>query len=60
MSTEFVDKSGQPPSDQDIDEAIQAVRASFVKHIAKIPPELAVQLPNISRCLAYLKEIKPR
>lgn len=57
---DFVDISGQPPSDRDIHEAEQAVRTAIVKYIGKVPPELAIQLTNIMRCLQYLKEIKPR
>lgn len=52
MSTE--DKTGAAVSDQDIDDALDAVTASLVK-IATLPPQLAVNLPNIRRCLQQFK-----
>lgn len=56
---EFDDKTGQPPSARDIDEAIAIVQ-KHITAIAALPPALAVQLPNIYRCLRYLREIAPR
>lgn len=53
------DLTGEPPSDTDIHDARSAVARLIVKHIHEIPPELAVQLPNIHRCLTYLQRIKP-
>jgi hypothetical protein len=47
----FEDKTGQPVSDQDIDEAIAVVTRAMVLSVLKLPPELAVQMPNIHRCL---------
>lgn len=53
------DLTGEPPSDTDIHAARSVVARSIVKYIHEIPPELAVQLPNIHRCLTYLQRIKP-
>jgi hypothetical protein len=57
---DFEDKSGQPPSARDVDEAIATVGRFIVRAIGTLPPELAIQLPNIHRCLRYLREIAPR
>lgn len=48
------DKTGQPPSDDDIAEAREVLCRAAVKHIALIPPAIAVQLPNLIRCLDEL------
>ncbi len=60
MSIESVDKSGELPSDTDVDEAITVVTKFIVnmKFMMQIP-ELAVQLPNIRRCLAVAKMTLP-
>lgn len=38
----------------EIKEADKAVRTALVKSVLDLPPELAVQLPNIHRCLSDL------
>ncbi len=52
---EFIDQTGQPPSVEDIDRAIAAVSNALVRDIVKLPPQLAVELPNTLRCLKELK-----
>lgn len=54
---ESEDVSDRPPSMADIHEARAAVAKMIVTCMAKIPPELAVQLPNIHRCLGVLEDI---
>jgi len=48
------DLTGTPPSVRDIEEATRAVQEAMVRDIVKLPPGLAVQLPNIHRCLEEL------
>jgi hypothetical protein len=55
----FEDKTGTPPSQRDIDEAIQVVKKMIITSVMKLPPELAINLPNILRCLQRLREIEP-
>jgi hypothetical protein len=43
--------TGQPPSARDTQDAIEVVAKLVTLWIAKVPPELAVQGPNILRCL---------
>lgn len=51
----MIDKSGQPPSKEDIVEAKKVVVKYLIVGITLLPPELAVQLPNILRCLSELE-----
>jgi hypothetical protein len=52
------DKTGQPPSLRDVDDAISAIRHLLkVDIIMKVPPELAVNGGNIRRCLMHLKKL---
>ena len=47
----FEDKSGHPSAMRDYDEAIEVVKKHLVTGIMNLPSDLAVQLPNILRCL---------
>jgi hypothetical protein len=60
MGIEMHDKSGQPPSIADVREAKQVVVKHAIVGIAKLPPELAVQMMNILRCLTYLEHLLER
>lgn len=51
---ESIDKTGQPPTDQDLDEAIDEIKRQIVKMDMSLPPKLLIQLPNIHRCLKDL------
>ena len=53
---EFIDQTGQPPSVEDINRAIVAVSSALVHDIVKLPPQLAVELPNTLRCLRELRD----
>ena len=55
---EITDVTGKPVSRRDVEEAEQVVRKFMVNGIMKLPPELAVQIPNILRCLSELKATK--
>ena len=55
---ECVDKSGQPRSNEDLEEALKQVERSLVLDIVKIPPALAVQLATIREALIELIEIR--
>lgn len=48
---EMVDKSREPSSLEDIREAITTVEHAVIKHMLSLPPELAVMLGTIHRCL---------
>lgn len=54
MSNEQEDQSGYPVSEQDINDALRATHAAL-PYILRLPNELAVQLPNVIRCLQELK-----
>lgn len=51
---EFIDKTGQPRSEDDLREALQAVEHTMLKDILKVPPRLAVLLPTIRQALVEL------
>lgn len=51
---ESEDLTGSLVSDRDIDDAMSAVKTGMI-HVMKLPPELAVNLPNVLRCLQQLK-----
>ncbi len=59
MTIEIEDKTGHLVSVEDIDAAIMAVDRGIVS-IGKLMlvPELAVNMPNIRRCLQELKGIR--
>lgn len=57
MTMEFVDKSREPPSPEDIQRARLAVETAIVRHIMDVPPVLAVELANILRCLKVFEVI---
>lgn len=53
-NVEFIDKTGQPISDDDLKEALHAVENVMVKNMLSVPPELATVLLTIR---AALKEL---
>lgn len=57
MGLEFEDRSNKPPTQEEFDEAIEAIHKAMVRHITSIPPELAVSLGVVSRCLKFGKAI---
>ena len=50
----FIDKTGQPRSDDELKEALRAIENVMVKNMLNIPPELATVLLTIR---AALKEL---
>ncbi len=58
--TQDEDKTGQRVSLPDIDDAIGAMKAMIVRIdlLTKIPPQVAVNLPNILRCLQELRQFR--
>ena len=58
MGVEFIDKTGQPMSEEELKEALKAVENVIVRDIMKIPPELSVQLTTIRHALLELLHIK--
>lgn len=54
---QMVDRTGMPSTEADYDEAIAAVTDALVRSIAALPPMLAVQLPNVIRCLKQGKSL---
>lgn len=56
----FEDRTGQPRSDEDIQEAIQAVEHAMVKNMLKVPPKLAVMLPTIREALKELLVLRQK
>ena len=55
---EFVDKSGQPRSNKDLEEALSQVEKSMAVDVLKIPPNLVVYLITIRAALKELIEIR--
>lgn len=54
---DMIDMTGQPPSAQDIDDAIAAaVKLANPTLLMTLPPQIGVNVMNIVRCLRYLKE----
>ena len=49
------DKTGDPISDRDLQDAIDAIKECMIKHIMNVPPQLGVNLSNIHRCLVQLQ-----
>ena len=60
MSNDEGDLTGTPPSLQDIAEAQGVVARALLLYLLKVPPELAVQLPNILRCLEELVVLRKK
>jgi hypothetical protein len=52
------DLTGKPVSKQDVVEAREVVTKYMVLGMTRLPPEFAVQLPNILRCLRELEALK--
>ena len=52
------DLTGQPVSKKDVLEARVVIQKFLVTGLTALPPELAVQLPNILRCLRELEAQK--
>lgn len=55
---EIIDKTGETESLQTIDEAIAVVSKHQVVSMLKLPPDLAVMMPSIRRCLIELRTIR--
>ena len=48
------DKTGQPPTLAEAEEAVAVVQKAMISDVLTLPPYLAVQLANIHRCLTLL------
>jgi hypothetical protein len=57
---DFIDNTGKPPSPSDMAEAEAVIRSAMTQEMPKVmvaSPGLAVQLPNILRCLRRNKAL---
>lgn len=54
---EIEDRTGSLPSSNDVNEAIAVISKFVTIGMMKLPPELAVQMPNILRCLKVAKTL---
>ena len=57
---DFIDNTGKPPSLGDLKEAQAAISSAMTKEMTKVmvaSPGLAVQLPNIFRCLRMARDL---
>jgi hypothetical protein len=57
---DFIDNTGKPPSLGDLKEAEVAIRSAMTLEMTKVmvaSPGLAVQLPNIFRCLRMARDL---
>ena len=52
-----IDKTGQPPSEEDLQEAIKCVETIIVKH-PLVLPMFTLQAVTIRNCLLELQEIR--
>jgi hypothetical protein len=59
VTVESNDLTGKDPSAKDVREA-EAVVIKFILQITKLPPELAVQMPNILRCLRHYEFLRTK
>ena len=57
---EVVDLTGALPSLKDVERAITAVKGAAVRDILTLPPDLAIEVANIIRCLALAKHVLKR
>jgi len=61
-NVDFIDRTGQLPTQAEFDEGIAAVGKYIVRGITDLPPELAISMPVILRCLqagkAVFKELE--
>lgn len=53
---QVVDKTGQPRSEENLEEALQVVEHAIVKQMMQIPPRLFLQLPIIREAVIELLE----
>jgi hypothetical protein len=51
MSIDIEDQTGMPVPVAEYDEALAVTRKYLVRLMTTLPPEFAVQIPNIIRCL---------
>lgn len=52
------DLTGTPPSEEDVAQATAVLKKSLVLYFIKLPPELAVEIPNVLRCLEHYRELR--
>ena len=55
----MIDMSGQPRSDEELQEAIEVVSLIMVKHVLDTPPILVVHLLCIRQLLQELQMVRP-
>ena len=59
MTINIVDQTGQPRSDEDLQEAIDTCKSEMAKHkVGDFPPMLMVMFPTIIECLQELQRIR--
>jgi hypothetical protein len=51
----MIDKTGEPPTIEDVQEAIVTIQEAMTRNFLALPPKLAVELGNILRCLQELQ-----
>lgn len=56
MGIEIKDLTGSMPTKRDLNDARQVVKKHVMTGILTLPPELALQLPNILRLLSVLEQ----
>lgn len=55
MTLNIIDQSGQPRSDEDLQEAIDALKKGMIDRRMVLPPEIVVLLPTAIECLIELQ-----
>ncbi|KKN81363.1 hypothetical protein LCGC14_0319760 [marine sediment metagenome] len=58
MGVEMEDATGKPSTIEDIERAATVVRKSIITAMMKLPPELAIELTTILRCLDEYRAIR--
>lgn len=47
-----------PVTERELYAAMTATRSMIVHHLGDLPPEIALQLPNVARCLEEFKRMR--
>ncbi len=55
MTINMTDLSGEPRSDEDLQEALDVLKSVFVNNRLDLPPMLTVMLPTTIECLVELQ-----
>lgn len=58
MTLDFIDESGKPRSEEDLQEGIDVLSKIMVSARSTAPPELIVMIPTLLDCLRELQDFR--